>query len=304
MSVEAVKGDNIHMSIFKGICTALITPFDNGSIDFLSFEKIIELQLESGVDALLVCGTTGEPSTMTEKEKMSIIEFALDRICGKVPLIVGVGGNNTAQTEAFISKIQNMGISALLCVTPYYNKTTQNGLVQHYAAIARSTDLPIIVYNVPSRTGVNIQPQTLKRIAEIENVTAIKEASGNVAQATEMLALCGDKIDLYSGNDDLNVPLFSIGGIGAISVLSNIMPAETTAMAHMYFEGDVHSAANMQKKLLPMIKCLFSEVNPIPVKTAASLMGLCSDEIRLPLVAMGSEHRQELIKCMKSYDII
>lgn len=292
------------MSIFKGVCTALITPFDKGKVDFDSFGRLIDFQIENDVDALLVCGTTGEPCTMTELEKISVIQFAQERIGGRVPLLVGTGGNNTAEVVNFIGKIQNMGISALLCVTPYYNKTTQNGLVRHYGAIAESTFLPVIIYNVPSRTGVNVQPKTLKLLAEKENIVAIKEASGNVAQAVEMMSLCGDKIDLYSGNDDINVPLFSIGGIGTISVLSNIMPAETAGMVHKYMEGDVHSAANMQKRLMPIIKCLFSEVNPIPVKTAASLMGLCSDELRLPLTGMGDENKRVLIDCMKEFSLI
>lgn len=292
------------MSVFKGVCTALITPFDKGKVDFDSLGRLIDFQIENDVDALLVCGTTGEPCTMTEFEKMSVIQFAKERIGGRVPLVVGTGGNNTAEVVNFIGKIQDMDISALLCVTPYYNKTTQNGLVRHYGAIAESTFLPVIIYNVPSRTGVNVQPKTLKLLAEKENIVAIKEASGNVAQAVEMMSLCGDKIDLYSGNDDINVPLFSIGGIGTISVLSNIMPAETARMVHKYMEGDVHSAANMQKRLMPIIKCLFSEVNPIPVKTAASLMGLCSDELRLPLTGMGNENKRELIDCMKEFSLI
>ncbi len=292
------------MSVFKGVCTALITPFDKGKVDFDSLGRLIDFQIENDVDALLVCGTTGEPCTMTELEKISVIQFAKERIGGRVPLVVGTGGNNTAEVVNFIGKIQNMGISALLCVTPYYNKTTQNGLVRHYGTIAESTFLPVIIYNVPSRTGVNVQPKTLKLLAEKENIVAIKEASGNVAQAVEMMSLCGDKIDLYSGNDDINVPLFSIGGIGTISVLSNIMPAETARMVHKYMEGDVHSAANMQKRLMPIIKCLFSEVNPIPVKTAASLMGLCSDELRLPLTGMGDENKRALIDCMKEFSLI
>lgn len=292
------------MSVFKGVCTALITPFDKGKVDFDSLGRLIDFQIENDVDALLVCGTTGEPCTMTELEKMSVIQFAKERIGGRVPLVVGTGGNNTAEVVNFIGKIQDMDISALLCVTPYYNKTTQNGLVRHYGAIAESTFLPVIIYNVPSRTGVNVQPKTLKLLAEKENIVAIKEASGNVAQAVEMMSLCGDKIDLYSGNDDINVPLFSIGGIGTISVLSNIMPAETVRMVHKYMEGDVHSAANMQKRLMPIIKCLFSEVNPIPVKTAASLMGLCSDELRLPLTGMGDENKRALIDCMKEFSLI
>ncbi len=292
------------MSVFKGVCTALITPFDKGKVDFDSLGRLIDFQIENDVDALLVCGTTGEPCTMTELEKISVIQFAKERIGGRVPLVVGTGGNNTAEVVNFIGKIQDMDISALLCVTPYYNKTTQNGLVRHYGAIAESTFLPVIIYNVPSRTGVNVQPKTLKLLAEKENIVAIKEASGNVAQAVEMMSLCGDKIDLYSGNDDINVPLFSIGGIGTISVLSNIMPAETARMVHKYMEGDVHSAANMQKRLMPIIKCLFSEVNPIPVKTAASLMGLCSDELRLPLTGMGDENKRALIDCMKEFSLI
>lgn len=289
------------MSVFKGICTALITPFKNGEIDFEAMGRIIDFQIDSGINALLVCGTTGEPATMSEAEKLSLIKFSLDRIAGRVPLIVGAGGNNTAAIISFIKQIQEMDISALLCVTPYYNKATPEGLVRHYRAISESTALPVIVYNVPSRTGVNIQPSTLCRLAEIENIVAIKEASANMAQAVEMMSLCGDKIDMYSGCDEINVPIFSIGGIGAISVLSNIMPAETVKMSDLYFEGDVYSAAKIQKKLMPVIKALFSEVNPIPVKTAASLMGLCRDEMRLPLTPM--ENKQNLVQVMKEFSL-
>lgn len=292
------------MSIFKGICTALITPFESGKVDFDSLARIVDFQLENGIDALLACGTTGEPATMTEAEKISVIKFVTKRADGKVPVLVGTGGNNTAAVINFVKQIQEYGISALLSVTPYYNKSTQKGLIQHYSAISESSALPIVVYNVPSRTGVNVLPSTLKELSEIPNIVAIKEASGDMAQAVEMMSLCHGSIDMYSGNDDICVPIFSIGGIGAISVLSNIMPAQMVKMSQLYFAGDTVGAAEMQKSFTPIIKSLFSEVNPIPVKTAASLMGLCGSELRLPLTPMEQKTKEKLIECMKQSGLI
>lgn len=290
------------MSIFKGVCTALITPFySDGSINYNSFSKLLDFQIENGVNALLVCGTTGEPATMSDDEKLSLVSFTVKKVAGRVPIIVGIGGNNTAGVATFVKQVQELGISALLAVTPYYNKSTQKGLVSHYSAIAEATALPIIVYNVPSRTGVNILPETLKKLADIPNIVGIKEASGNMAQAVEMLSLCGDSIDMYSGNDDITIPILSVGGKGVISVLSNIMPAEVVSMNNLYFEGDVHTAAKLQKRLMPIIKALFSEVNPIPVKTAASIMGICSDRLRLPLTPMEESSREALVKVMNEY---
>lgn len=226
------------------------------------------------------------------------------KIADKIPLIVGAGGNNTANVINFIKKIQDFGVDALLSVTPYYNKVTQKGLISHYSAIAESSTLPIIVYNVPSRTGVNILPSTLAELSQISNIAAIKEASGNMAQAVDMLSLCEDNIDMYSGNDDITVPILSIGGKGVISVLSNIMPKDVKKMTDLYFEGDVHSAGKIQKKLMPIIKSVFSEVNPIPIKTAASYMGLCRDKLRLPLTPMEETNKNKLKHVMENFKLI
>ncbi len=283
------------MTVFKGICTALITPFDDeGNVDYEAFERIIEFQISGGVDALLVCGTTGEAAVLREKEKLEIIRFAKEKINGRVKLLVGAGSNDTGATIAFARQAEELSPDALLMVTPYYNKTSQAGLFEHYSAVCGKIALPVIVYNVPSRTGVNIMPDTMKKLSDIPNVVGIKEASGNMAQAVEMAVLCKGKTDIYSGNDDISVPMYSIGAKGTISVISNIFPTETAQMAHDWFEGNTFSAAKLQKRLYPVIKMLFADVNPIPVKAAAAYLGLCGENLRLPLVKLDKNKRRLL----------
>ncbi len=282
------------MSVFKGICTAMITPFKRGEIDFESFARLIDRQLDAQVSALLVCGTTGEPCTMSDDEKLTLLHFAAERVNGRVPVIAGVGGNNTSTTAAFARAVNAVGANAILSVTPYYNKCTQDGLISHYEQIAEACDLPIIIYNVPSRTGFNILPETAKKLSEIENICAIKEASGSITQCAEVAMHCGGKLDLYSGNDDMLLPVLSIGGIGGISVLSNIFPHEMNDICRLFFDGRIDEAAKIQLRLLPIMKLMFLEVNPIPVKAASSLLGLCQNELRLPLTPMMNKHVKTL----------
>lgn len=274
------------MPIFKGVCTAMITPFKDNEVDKDAFCELIDRQLSANVNAILVCGTTGEPCTMTDDEKLSLIQLAAERINKRVPLIAGVGGNCTGSVATFAKVIRAVGADAILSVTPYYNKCTQEGLVRHYSEIAMATDLPIIVYNVPSRTGFNALPETVEKLSDIPNIVGIKEASPSISQAAEILSVCKGKIDLYTGNDDMIVPTMALGGEGCISVISNIVPQMVVDMTKAVLDGRVFDAAKLQLKLIPLIKATFSEVNPIPVKAAASLLGLCRNELRLPLTPL------------------
>lgn len=273
------------MSVFKGSGVAIITPFDENGVNFEVFGQLIDFQIENGTDAIIVCGTTGEPATMTESEKQSTIRFAVERVAGRVPVIAGSGGNNTAKAIADSKKAQELGADALLIVTPYYNKCTQGGLYAHFAAIDAAVDLPIIVYNVPGRTGVNIQPATMKKLATLPHVVGLKEASGNIEQITEIARLCPG-LDLYSGNDDHVVPLLSLGGIGVISVTANVCPREVHDMVMAFLDGDLARSRALQFKLNPLSKNLFTEVNPIPVKAAVGLLGYDVGTPRLPLTPM------------------
>ncbi len=291
------------MSIFNGTCTAMVTPFKNGNVDFSALAKMIDFQLENGINALLVCGTTGEPSTMSEDEQLRIISFAVKHVAGTVPVIAGIGGNNTAKVSNFSRDLSEIKLSALLAVTPYYNKATPEGLYHHYSEISKATVLPVIVYNVPGRTGVNITADILKQLSKIPNICAIKEASGNVAQALEMLRLCDNSVDIYSGNDDITVPMMSVGAKGVISVLSNVAPAQTVRMTQCALEGNFEEAAFLQRQFMPLIKSLFSQVNPIPVKAALSLMGLCKNELRLPLTPLTDSLHAELKQNMKALNL-
>lgn len=278
------------MSVFKGICTALITPFVDGEIDYGAFGSIIERQIEAGVNALLVCGTTGEAATLTEEEKMTLIDFALEKVNKRVPVIAGVGGNCTKSTATAARAAKSLAVDAILSVTPYYNKCTQEGLIRHYSEIALNADLPIIVYNVPSRTGVNILPETVLKLCDIENVAGIKEAGNSITQCAEMMSICGDKIDLYCGNDNMLLPELALGGMGGISVTSNIVPGMMCELVNAFFDNRMSTAMQLQLKLIPLIKTLFCEVNPIPVKAAASLKGLCKNEVRLPLTSLSNKN--------------
>lgn len=280
--------------IFKGCGTAIITPFNENGVNFDEFKKLIEFQISEGTDALIVCGTTGEASTMTLEERKKTIEFAVKTANKKVPIIAGTGANCTQNAIDFTKWAESAGVDGCLVVTPYYNKTTQAGLIAHYKAIADSTLLPIIVYSVPSRTGVNITPETCFELSKIPNIVAIKEASGNLSQIAEIKALCRENLHVYSGNDDQIIPILSLGGIGVISVLSNIAPKYTHEMVYNYFEGNFEKAVDMQLDSIPLIKALFSEVNPIPVKAALNMIGYNVGTPRLPLIEMSEKGKDKL----------
>ena len=287
--------------MLKGTSTALITPFTNDKIDFDDLEKILEYQLGGGVNALVVLGTTGEPSTLSVKEKISVVKFVVDRIKGKLPIIVGAGSNSTAQTIENGLLYTDLGADALLMVTPYYNKCTQNGLVAHFTKVAEKISLPIILYNVPGRTGVNMTPETFSILADIDNIVAVKEASGNMEQIEECILLAKGKADVISGDDSLTVPIMAMGGVGVISVASNVVPSFVSTMTSSFINGDMKTAVDMQLKLLPLVKALFSEVNPIPVKKCAEILGLCSGELRLPLTQLTDKNRVALESAMKDF---
>ena len=306
-------------AIFTGCATALCTPFferenltkeynnvfekkvqndegkKNMGVNFDEFARFIEYQLSNKIDALVVCGTTGEASTMTEDEKKQTIKFVVEKVNGRVPVIAGTGGNNTISVVNMTKYAESVGADAALIVTPYYNKTTQKGLIEHYRRIAENTNLPIILYNVPSRTGVNIEPETCLELSKIENILAIKEASGNISQVAKIAALCGENLHIYSGNDDQIIPILSLGGIGVISVLSNIFPEYTHDMVQNFFDGNIEQSTKMQLNAIPLIKALFSEINPIPVKSALNLLGYNYGIPRLPLTQISKE-KEELLK--------
>ena len=288
-----------HEPIFRGAATALVTPLTEQGIDYPQLGRLIDWQIDEGIDALVICGTTGEGSTLTDQEHRSAIAYAVERAAGRVPVIAGTGSNDTAYAIELTRFACEVGADACLVVTPYYNKATQNGLVAMYNAIADASTKPLILYNVPSRTGVGIQPATYLKLAEHPNIAAIKEANGNISAIVETRALVGDKLDIYSGNDDEIVPILSMGGLGVISVLSNLLPKETSQICHKFFAGDVAGAAKMQCQYLPLIRALFSEVNPIPVKAAMAAMGFCEDYLRLPLTPMEDAHRQVLLAEMR-----
>ena len=281
--------------LFKGCGTAISTPFDENGVNLKEFERLIENQIQKNVDAIIVCGTTGESSTMTTEEKKQAIECAVKTANGRIPIIAGTGGNNTKQVIENSKLAESLGVDGLLIVTPYYNKCTQKGLVEHYKVIAQSVSLPIILYSVPSRTGVNIEPKTCLELSKIENIVAIKEASGNISQVAEIAHLCGDNLHIYSGNDDQILPILSLGGLGVISVLSNVKPEYTHNIVQNFFSGNIEKATKMQLDALPLIKALFSEVNPIPVKAALNIQGYDFGIPRLPLTPMTAE-KMEVLK--------
>ncbi len=291
-------------TVFTGAATALITPFKNGAIDFDSFERILEQQIAGGISALVVSGTTGEGSTLTDGEHRELIKFAVEKVAGRVPIIAGTGSNDTAYAIDLSRYACSVGADALLLVTPYYNKATQEGLYQSFKMIADSVDKPCILYNVPSRTGCNILPATAARLADVDNIVGIKEASGDISQIAELARVCGDKLDIYSGNDNQIVPILSLGGKGVISVLSNVLPEKTNEICTRFFEGDVKGALELQLHYLPLIDALFSEVNPIPIKAAMSAMGLGENSLRLPLTPMSEGKAAHLYELMKSEGLI
>ena len=281
--------------LFKGCGTAISTPFDENGVNLKEFERLVNFQIENGVDAIIVCGTTGEASTMTLDEKLATISCAVKTSHGRVPIIAGTGGNNTKQVVEYSKQVEKLGVDGLLIVTPYYNKCTQNGLIEHYKLIASEVSLPIILYSVAGRTGVNIEPKTCYELSKIENIVAIKEASGNLSQVAEIAHLCGDNLHIYSGNDDQVLPVLSLGGLGVISVLSNVKPQYTHDMVQNFFDGNIKKATEMQLDALPLIKALFSEVNPIPVKEALNILGFDFGVPRLPLTKM-TESKSEILK--------
>ncbi len=280
--------------IFKGCGTAIVTPFNNNGVDFDEFKKLIEFQIKNKADSIIVCGTTGESSTMTLEERKQTIEFAVKTVNKRIPVIAGTGGNCTAQVIEFTKWAETIGVDGALIVTPYYNKTTQDGLVAHYTAIAKETNLPIILYSVPGRTGVNITPSTCLKLSKIENIVAIKEASGNLSQIAEIANLCGNNLNIYSGNDDQITPILSVGGIGVISVLSNLVPEYTHNIIENFFNGNIKDSIDAQIKAVPLVSALFCEVNPIPVKAALNMIGYNVGSPRLPLIEMSNSGKERL----------
>ena len=291
--------------IFKGAATALVTPFDEkGAVDYKAFAKLIDFQIAGGIDALVICGTTGEGSTLTDEEHRECIRFSVEHIAGRVPVIAGTGSNDTDYANSLSKYACEVGADALLLVTPYYNKATPKGLIKSFLDTAEKTDKPIILYNVPSRTGVNITMPVYRELAKHERIVAVKEASGNMSQIAEIAAELSDNLAIYSGNDDQIVPILSLGGLGVISVLSNVMPKETHDICQKFFDGDAAGSRELQLKYLELINNLFIEVNPIPVKTACGLMGLCSDLMRLPLCEMDAANNAKLASSMAKVGLI
>ena len=290
--------------IFKGAASALITPLNEQGVDYAALDKLIDWQIEEGINALVIAGTTGEGSTLTDEEHRELLEYSAKKVNGRVPVIAGTGSNDTAYAVDLTKFACEVGCDAMLVVTPYYNKATQNGLIKMYNTIADASTKPIIVYNVPSRTGVNIEPATYVKLAEHPMIQAVKEANGNISKIVETFALVGDKLDIYSGNDDQIVPLLAMGGSGIISVLSNVMPKQTVEICDAYFAGDVEKSAKLQCEYLKLINLLFCEVNPIPVKAAMAAMGWCDNYVRLPLTPMEAEHEAKLIAEMKKFGLV
>lgn len=294
------------MAIFKGAGVAIVTPFhEDGAVNYEKFAQLIEEQIAGGTDAIIVCGTTGESSTLTHEEHLDVIKYCVEKVNGRIPVVAGTGSNCTETAVYLSTEAEKYGVDGLLVVTPYYNKATQNGLFAHFKAVADAVKVPIILYNVPSRTGCNIQPQTAARLCtEVSNIVGIKEASGNISQVAKLMSLAGDKIDLYSGNDDQIVPLLSLGGKGVISVLSNVAPKQTHDICQKFFDGDVAGSAAEQLRAIELIDALFCEVNPIPVKTALNLMGKEVGTLHMPLSPMEPQNVEKLEKAMKEYGIL
>lgn len=293
------------MSIFEGSGVAIVTPFlKDGSVDYDKFRDLIEYQIANGTDCIIVCGTTGESSTLTHEEHLECIKFCAEVVNKRIPVVAGTGSNCTETAIYLSQEAEKYGVDGLLIVTPYYNKATQKGLIAHFTAIANSVKVPIILYNVPSRTGVNIAPETAVTLAKnVENIVAIKEASGNISQVAKLMQLANGCIDLYSGNDDQIVPIMSLGGKGVISVLANVAPKETHDIVKKYLDGDVKGSLDLQLKALPLCDALFCEVNPIPVKKAVELMGMCAGDLRMPLSEMEPQNAEKLKKAMTDFGV-
>ena len=289
--------------IFKGCGTAIITPFTDDGVNFEEFRKMIEFQISEGADSIIVCGTTGEASTMTTEEKKETIKFAIDVAAKRIPIIAGTGGNCTKSAIEMSKYAESVGADAVLVVTPYYNKTTQTGLIAHYKAIAQSISIPVILYNVPSRTGLNITPATCLELSKIDNIVAVKEASGNISQVAEIANLCKDNLAIYSGNDDQIVPILSLGGLGVISVLSNVIPKDVHNMVENFLNGNIKESTKLQLDTLKLTSALFSEVNPIPVKAACNMMGFNAGIPRMPLIEMSESGKEKLKIEMINYGV-
>lgn len=292
------------MSIFEGSGVAIVTPFNENGVDYDKLKELLEWHVAEGTDAIIVCGTTGEATTMTENEKRETIKFTVDVINKRIPVIAGTGGNNTMSAVEMSKYAESAGVDGLLVITPYYNKTNAEGLLKHFEVINDAVKTPIILYNVPSRTGMNITPEVLLKLSKLSNVVAIKEASGDISQIAHMKALCKDSIDIYSGNDDQIVPIMSLGGKGVITVLGNIIPKEVSLMCHAFLEGDIQKSLDLQLKSFDLGKKLFIETNPIPVKTALNLMGKEVGELRLPLYKMNDNNLQILKEALQNYGLI
>ena len=290
-------------TVFTGAATAIITPMTENGVDYEAYGKLIDWQIEQGIDAIVAAGTTGEGSTLSDVEHRQVLLYTVQRVNHRVPVIAGTGSNDIAYAIDLTKYACDIGADAMLVVTPYYNKATQNGLIQSFTAIADASTKPIILYNVPSRTGCNLTPESCAVLADHPNIVAIKEASGNISQIAKLASLVGDKMDIYSGNDDQIVPILSLGGKGVISVLSNLLPRETSQMVHKYLEGDVKASAAMQLEYIDLIDALFCEVNPIPVKAAMANMGFCQNIIRLPLTPMEAQNEAKLVTLMKKAGI-
>ena len=292
------------MTLFKGAGTAMVTPFENGKVDYRRLEALLDWQIGSGIDAVITCGTTGEASTLNDKEHIETVEFTVKKTHGRVPVIAGAGSNDTHHAVYMSEKLEEKGADGLLIVTPYYNKCTEKGLIKHYIKIAESVNIPVILYSVPGRTGVNISPAVVKELHSHPNICGIKEASGNIAQVVDIAGFVSDDFALYSGNDEMIVPVLSLGGTGAISTLSNIMPSDTAKMIHLYLAGDTEQAKEMQISLKPLIDALFAEVNPIPVKAALSMMNKVLPEYRLPLCPAENKTLYEIMTLLEDYKLI
>lgn len=291
-------------TIFKGFCTAMVTPMTSTGVDYNALARFIDFQLENGINALLAVGTTGESATLTPEERKEVIRFTVKRVDGRVPVVAGTGTNNTAHVLDYTKSACDDGADAVLVVTPYYNKATQGGLIAHYTAVADASQKPVIMYNVPSRTGCNLLPATCAKLAEHPMIAAIKEASGNMAQVVDIFTLCGDKLDVYSGEDGLTLPIMAMGGAGCISVLSNVVPRQSVELSDKFFAGDIAGAAALQCEMIPLIKALFSEVNPIPAKAATAAMGFGEENLRLPLVPMEPATRKVLFEEMRKLGVL
>lgn len=291
-------------NIFRGAATALVTPMTSTGVDFDALGRLIDFQLESGIHALLAVGTTGESATLSAAERKAVIRFTVNRVNGRVPVLAGTGTNDTAHVIEYTRSACGDGADAVLVVTPYYNKATQGGLIAHYSAIADASEKPVILYNVPSRTGCNLLPKTCNVLADHPNIGAIKEACGSMGQVVEMISLCGDRLEVYSGEDAINLPVLAMGGQGFISVVSNVAPREAAELSNRFFAGDVVGAAAIQCQLMPLIKAMFSEVNPIPAKAATAAMGFGEEHLRLPLTPMEDDHRAVLLAEMKKLGVL